>query len=79
MSEVWEGESHTASNMGREAQPHKKSENENKTTIKYHLTCTRLAKWESQKIPSAGGEMRTSYAFLVGVSTDYFRDHPGCI
>ena len=71
MSEVWEGESQTVSNMGRKAQPHKKSENKNKTTIKYHLTCTRLAKWESQKIPSVGGEMRISYAFLVGVSNDW--------
>ena len=45
MSEVWEGESQTASNMWR-AQPRKKSENDNKTTIEYRLTCASLGKWE---------------------------------
>lgn len=59
----------------------KKSENQNKTTVKLApLHVPDWQKFESQRMPSVGGEIRIFMLFLLECQLiSYFRDHSGCV
>lgn len=74
-----ERKSHMTSNMWRETQSHKKSENENKATVKIPLRTYQIVKIRKSENTKCWWGNKNSQAFLGLSLIGYFRDQSGRI